>query len=75
MNRNYLVLNPMLSVRASADRRRPDYERFIDWPAGSIMGPAGTDYPAHTPIEEWLRLGYIQPIEVTESGLLGVSHA
>ncbi len=55
----YRVINPLLSVRRSADRRAPEYHEFIEWPAGSLI----TEYPPHTAITEWLSLGYIVEVE------------
>ena len=45
----YRVLNPLLSVRKSTDKKSPAYEEFFNWQAGDVM----TEWPEHTAITEW----------------------
>lgn len=51
----YRVLNTLLSVRKSRDKKSPDYNVFVSWQAGDLM----EEWPAHTAIDEWLREGHI----------------
>ena len=54
----YRVLNPLLSVRRSTDKKSPLYEEFIDWQAGDVM----TEWPEHATVKDWLAAGYIEEV-------------
>ena len=54
----YRVLNPLLSVRKSTDKKSPAYEEFFNWQAGDVM----TEWPEHTAITEWLEAGHIEEV-------------
>lgn len=54
----YHVLNPLLSVRKSTNKKSPDYEEFISWEAGDVM----EEWPEHTAIDEWLKAGHIEEV-------------
>ena len=53
--KSYRVVNPLISVRASTDKRSPEYERFIEWREGDVLD----GYPAHTDIDGLLAAGHI----------------
>jgi hypothetical protein len=55
----YRVVNPLISVRASTDKRSPEYERFLEWREGDLLD----DYPAHTDIDGLLAAGHITEVE------------
>ena len=53
-----------VSVRKSRDPNDPRYHEFIDWEPGDIV----EDYPPYTAIEEWLRAGHIEVMDVDSIG-------
>ena len=54
----YRVINPLLSVRKSTDKKSPLFEEFVNWKAGDVM----TEWPEHTAIAEWLAAGHIEEV-------------
>ena len=54
----YRVINPLLSVRKSTDKKSPLFDEFVSWEAGDVM----TEWPEHTAIDEWLAAGHIEEV-------------
>lgn len=54
----YLVVDDT-SVRASADPSSPDYETWINYPAGTIAA----EWPAHADVAGWIESGHWVPAD------------
>ncbi len=52
----YRVINQLISVRKSTDKKSPEYEEFIDYKAGDIV----EKWPAHVSVKELLADGHIE---------------
>ncbi len=47
------------STRASLDRKSPKFEQWVDFLPGEIV----SDWPAHAPVDEWVKAGHWQEVE------------